>query len=163
MESHAAFGSLVRPRKQARSYVRSACFSHITGHFTRPAFLLSEQGRIFATRDGAREKGIYHTMSNTKHIRRVAPASGDTLINAIPQLVWIVHPDGWWEYVNQRWSDYTRLTLEQIQSDRWAHLQLIHPDDREGSRVLWQHALDTGGLFEHEGRTRNGQTGEYRW
>jgi PAS domain S-box-containing protein len=102
-------------------------------------------------------------MSKTKHIRRVAPASGDTLINAIPQLVWTVRPDGWKEYVNQRWCDYTGLTLAQIQSDRWDRFWLIHPDDHEGHRALAQHALGTGAVFEHEERLRNGQTGEYRW
>src|SRR2546421_10738451 len=102
-------------------------------------------------------------MSKTKHIRHVASVSGDTLINAIPQLVWTMRPDGWKEYVNQRWCDYTRLTLAQIQSDRCARFWLIHPDDHEGHRALAQHALGTGAVFEHEERLRNGQTGEYRW
>jgi len=102
-------------------------------------------------------------MSKTKHIRRVAPASGDTLIDVMPQIVWIMLPDGLHEYVNQRWSDYTGLTLAQIQSDRWAHLQFIHPDDREGNIAHWQHALDTGAPFEHEVRFKQGQTGVYRW
>ena len=81
----------------------------------------------------------------------------------MPQIVWTLLPNGLHEYVNQRWSDYTGLTLAQIQSDRWAHLQFIHPDDREGHLAHWQHALDTGALFEHEERFKQGQTGEYRW
>jgi PAS domain S-box-containing protein len=85
------------------------------------------------------------------------------LAETVPQLVWTARPDGMHEYTNQRWRDYTGLTLEHMQSDRWAHLQFIHPDDREDSRALWQHALDTGELFEHEERLRKSQTGEYRW
>jgi PAS domain S-box-containing protein len=75
----------------------------------------------------------------------------------------VARPDGQHEYTNQRWCDYVGLTLEQVQSDRWAHHQFFHLDDREGNRVLWQHALDTGAVYEHEERLRNSQTGAYRW
>ncbi|EFH88325.1 PAS domain S-box protein [Ktedonobacter racemifer] len=85
------------------------------------------------------------------------------LAETVPQLVWSTGPDGLHEYTNQRWRDYTGLTPEQVQSNRWAHLQLIHPDDREGTRALWQHAHDTGAMYEREERLRNGQTGAYRW
>ncbi|GHO82637.1 PAS domain-containing sensor histidine kinase [Dictyobacter formicarum] len=85
------------------------------------------------------------------------------LAETVPQLVWVKRPDGLYKYTNQRWRDYTGLTPQQIQSDRWAFIQFIHPDDQEGHRAHWQHALDTGEMFEHKARLRNGQTGEYRW
>ncbi|EFH88036.1 PAS/PAC sensor signal transduction histidine kinase [Ktedonobacter racemifer DSM 44963] len=85
------------------------------------------------------------------------------LAETVPQVVWVARPDGQHEYTNQHWCDYTGLTLEQIQSDRWAQLPFFHPDDREDRQARWQHALDTGAMYEHEGRLRNGQTGEYRW
>src|SRR5258708_31729530 len=50
-----------------------------------------------------------------------------------------------------------------MQRERWARLPFIHPDDREGTRALWQHALDTGAMYEHEERFRKSQTGAYRW
>ncbi|EFH80117.1 ATP-binding protein [Ktedonobacter racemifer] len=101
-------------------------------------------------------------MLKSKQTRRVPPASGDTLIEAIPQLVWTARPNGWHEYVNQRWRDYVGLTLEQVQSV-WAHFQFIHPDDQEGNRMHWEYALETGAMFEHEERLKQGPTGEYRW
>jgi PAS domain S-box-containing protein len=85
------------------------------------------------------------------------------LAETVPQLVMVARPDGLHEYVNQRWCDYTGLTLEHMQSDVWAPLQFIHPDDREGNRAHQQYAQDTGAMFEHEERLRNGQTGTYRW
>ena len=85
------------------------------------------------------------------------------LAETVPQLVWTTRSDGQTEYVNQRWRDYTGLTLEHVQSDKWAHLQFIHPDDCEGTRAFWQHALDTGDMYEREERLRNSQTGAYRW
>jgi PAS domain S-box-containing protein len=50
-----------------------------------------------------------------------------------------------------------------MQSNPWTHLQFIHPDDRAGNQALWQHAQDTGTMYEHEERLRNGQNGAYRW
>ncbi|GHO60803.1 PAS domain-containing sensor histidine kinase [Ktedonobacter robiniae] len=85
------------------------------------------------------------------------------LAEMVPQLVWTKRPDGQFAYTNQRWRDYTGSTLEQLQSDQWAHLQFLHPDDHEGNRAHWLHALDTGDMFEYEQRLRNAQTGEYRW
>ncbi|GHO90334.1 hypothetical protein KSF_003820 [Reticulibacter mediterranei] len=85
------------------------------------------------------------------------------LAETVPQLVWVARPDGWHEYVNQHWRDYTGLTPEQVQSDKRAYLQFIHPEDRESNRAVVQRALDTGTMFEHEERLRNAQTGEYRW
>src|SRR5258708_5543593 len=83
------------------------------------------------------------------------------LAETLPHLVWTTQPDDLHEYTNQRWRDYTGSTPEHIQ--RWDHLQFIHPDDRAGNQALWQHALDTGTMYEHEERLRNGQNGEYRW
>jgi len=94
---------------------------------------------------------------------KTSEANWRVLAETVPQLVMVARPDGRHEYMNQRLRDYTRFTLEQTQSDAWAYLRFIHPDDCEGSRALWQHALNTGEMFEHEGRLRNGQTGEYRW
>ncbi len=111
---------------------------------------------------GTREKGIYRKMSKTKQIRRAAPASNDTLIDAIPQVVWVIRPDGLFEYTNRRLRDYSGLVLEQIY-DRWAYLQFIHPDNQESCRARWQHALDTGTMFEYVERLRQSQTRKYRW
>jgi PAS domain S-box-containing protein len=85
------------------------------------------------------------------------------LAEAVPQFVWVARPDGCHEYVNQRWCDYTGMTLEHVQSNPRAELQFIHPDDHQGLRACVQHSRDTGAMFEHEERLRNSQTGEYRW
>ncbi|EFH82933.1 PAS domain S-box protein [Ktedonobacter racemifer] len=85
------------------------------------------------------------------------------LAETVPQLVWTTRPDGQFEYTNQHWCDYTGLTLEQTQSDQWAQLPFIHPDDQEDIRARWQHALETGDMYEHEGLLKHAHTGEYRW
>ncbi|GHO72300.1 histidine kinase [Ktedonobacter sp. SOSP1-85] len=83
------------------------------------------------------------------------------LIDAIPQFVWIIRPDGSAEYHNQRWCDSTNMTAEQAQGDGW--LQAIHPDDQQRVLERWQCAVQTGRPYEAELRLRHGTTGEYRW
>ncbi len=83
------------------------------------------------------------------------------LLDAIPQLVWTRRPDGFVDYTNQRWRDYTGMTTEQAQGDGW--LQSIHPDDRPRLQARWQSAVQTGRPYEGEQRLRHGTTGDYRW
>ncbi len=83
------------------------------------------------------------------------------LVDAIPQFVWMTRPDGSAEYCNQRWCDYTGMTVQQGQGDGW--LQAIHPDDQQPTLAVWQRAVQTGTSSETEMRLRQGTTGDYRW
>jgi PAS domain S-box-containing protein len=78
------------------------------------------------------------------------------LIDAIPQFVWTARADGSTEYSNQRWRDYTGLSVEE-----W--LQCLHPDDRRHSLDAWRTAVQTGMPYEMEHRVQQGSTGVYRW
>ncbi|GHO71849.1 hypothetical protein KSC_107410 [Ktedonobacter sp. SOSP1-52] len=93
--------------------------------------------------------------------RKRAEAELHTLIDAIPQFVWILRPDGFSEYGNQRWRDYTGMTHEQYQGDGW--LQAIHPDDSQHTLTVWHHACASGEPFEIEYRLKEGKTEGYRW
>src|SRR5258708_7449186 len=84
-----------------------------------------------------------------------------TLVDAIPHFVWMMRPDGFSEYHNRRWCDYTGKTSEQIQGDDW--LQFIHPDDPLPVQEAWQIAVRTGTPYEVEHRIQEGSTGGYRW
>jgi PAS domain S-box-containing protein len=83
------------------------------------------------------------------------------LAESIPQLVWTTTPDGWHDYFNSRWFDFTGMSLEQSQGWEWSNL--LHPDDRERTLEVWKYSLRTGAPYEIEYRFRNGRTGEYRW
>src|SRR5258708_12702421 len=61
------------------------------------------------------------------------------LAETVPQLVWVVGPDGLHEYVNQRCCDYLGLTAEHMQSNPWPHLQFIPPDHRPTNQPLRPH------------------------
>jgi len=93
--------------------------------------------------------------------RKRAEGEIHALIDAIPQLVWTGRPDGYVDYTNQRWRDYTGMTTEQAQGDGW--MQCTHPDDRQRVLAVWQSAVQAGRPYEAEQRLRQGTSGDYRW
>ncbi|HIK05231.1 MAG TPA: PAS domain S-box protein [Trichormus sp. M33_DOE_039] len=83
-----------------------------------------------------------------------------TMANTTPQMFWITQPDGYHEYFNQRWYDYTGETLEQAQGEGW--LEILHPDDVQRTIEHWYDCLQTGKDYDIEYRLRR-VDGEYRW
>ncbi len=83
-------------------------------------------------------------------------------IDSIPTLVWSARPDGSIDFLNQRWIDYTGLSLEQIQGWDWINTDIIHPEDLKDSIATWQKILASGELGEVEARMRS-RNKEYRW
>ena len=83
------------------------------------------------------------------------------LAESIPQMVWTTEPDGYHDYFNQRWLDYTGLTMEESMGLVWN--DVLHPDDRQRAWERWQYSLRTGEYYEIEYRFKNGRTGVYRW
>ena len=83
------------------------------------------------------------------------------LMDVMPQLIWIARPDGYVEYHNQRWRDYTQVSLEHARGDGW--MRCLHPDDWLVTLAAWETAAQTGEAYEQEQRLRNGTTGEYQW
>lgn len=82
------------------------------------------------------------------------------IIDAIPALVWSARPDGFAEFFNRRWLDYTGLTLEQTEG--WGWTAAIHPDDLEPLVNYWRSRLVSQEPGETEARLRRSD-GVYRW
>ena len=81
-------------------------------------------------------------------------------IDTIPVLAWCTRPDGWNEFLNQRWLDYTGLTIEEARG--WGWKVAIHPDDLPRLLDVWQGLLASGKSGELEARLRRAD-GVYRW
>src|SRR3990167_5472926 len=76
------------------------------------------------------------------------------------QIVWVMRADGTYTWFNQRWLDYTGLSM--AESLGRGLTGLVHPDDDlRGSRLLAQ-ALASGDPCEIEYRLRRAD-GVYRW
>src|SRR5215475_5185740 len=81
-------------------------------------------------------------------------------IDTIPGLVWSALPDGSAEFLNQRWLEYTGLSLKEGLD--WGGKVAVHPEDLARFMDEWKAALTEGKPLETEARLRRAD-GEYRW
>jgi PAS domain S-box-containing protein len=75
-----------------------------------------------------------------------------TVTESMPQMVWITKADGTHDYFNQRWLEYTGLSLEQSVGDGWT--AAFDPDEREGAMQRWNETVAKGEPYEAEYRLR---------
>lgn len=78
----------------------------------------------------------------------------------MPQMVWATRPDGYHDFYNKQWYDYTGLNFEQTKDKGWS--LVLHPDDYERTWKVWQHSLQTGEIYQVEYRMRR-HDGQFRW
>jgi PAS domain S-box-containing protein len=84
-----------------------------------------------------------------------------TLAEAIPQIVWSArHPDGEFDYVNERWSRATGASYDSALRHGW--LESVHPDDRRRLAEIWSTSRANCVQFEADCRLRAAD-GSYRW
>src|SRR5260370_24137167 len=81
-------------------------------------------------------------------------------IDAIPTLAWSARSDGAADFFNQRWLDYTGLSVEQARD--WGWMVALHPDDLNGLVEYWRSVPPSGEGGEIEARLRRFD-GAYRW
>jgi len=82
------------------------------------------------------------------------------LADTMPQMVWSTRPDGFHDYYNARWYEYTGMEPGSTDGEAWNGM--FHPEDQARAWAVWQHSLETGEPYEIEYRLRN-HSGEYRW
>lgn len=82
------------------------------------------------------------------------------IANSIDQMVWSTLPDGFHDYFNERWYDFTGVPHGSTDGKGWA--DIFHPDDRDRAWEQWRHSLATGDPYRIEYRLRH-HTGTYRW
>ncbi|MFL5402652.1 MAG: PAS domain S-box protein [Gemmatimonadales bacterium] len=81
-------------------------------------------------------------------------------IDSIPGLVWTALPDGYIDFLNQRWLEYTGLTLEEARG--WGWQAAVCPDDLPRLVEYWRSTLISGKPGEIEARLRR-HDGTDRW
>jgi formate hydrogenlyase transcriptional activator len=83
-----------------------------------------------------------------------------TMIDQMPTLAWSCRPDGSAEFVNQRWLDYTGLSMEEAVG--WGWQATIHPEDLGKTMETWLRIVASEEPGKDEARLRRFD-GEYRW
>lgn len=96
----------------------------------------------------------------TQDALRASEAEFRTLVETMPQIVWVTRPDGWHTHFNQNWHDFTGLTLEESLGHGW-NLP-FHPEDRATAAEKWRWAIEEGKSYEIQYRLRRWD-GIYRW
>jgi len=83
------------------------------------------------------------------------------IIDAIPQNIVVLGPDGRTLYANQATLNYTGLTLDEVMAADF-RTRVFHPDDVARLHDARQQALARGLSFDNEQRARR-HDGQYRW
>ncbi|WP_445503541.1 PAS domain-containing protein [Microvirga sp. G4-2] len=117
------------------------------------------------SRDGD-VSGIFvqgHDVTDHRRIENALRESEERLraiADSIDQLIWATRPDGFHDYYNQRWYEYTGVPEGSTDGAAWSGM--FHPDDREHAWKTWRHSLETGEPYHIEYRLRH-RSGQYRW
>jgi len=82
------------------------------------------------------------------------------LLESIPQMAWTALPNGYRNYFNQQWYDYTGQTFEEAKGDGWKATQ--HPDDLSATNEEYN-KLIKGETYFNEHRFRRASDGMWRW
>src|SRR5215469_17366284 len=90
-----------------------------------------------------------------------------TILDAIPQLISALTPDGHHIFANQALLDYTGLNREEQERRDWLaeadfRTRIFHPEDLERVREERSHGFSAGLPFQSEQRARC-HDGKYRW
>jgi PAS domain S-box-containing protein len=105
-------------------------------------------------------EGVAFVLDLTERKRAEQALQLQATLDSIPTMAWRARTDGFTEYINKRWLDYTGISLDQALGWQW--LALIHPDDVSGLRDSWLQLLASEKPGEAEARMR-GSNGSYRW
>ena len=82
------------------------------------------------------------------------------MAESMPQKIWTARPDGGIEYMNEQWTEFTGLPVEQMRGWRWT--EFLHPDDLPMNLAAWRNSVATGAPYHVQHRFRRAD-GRYRW
>jgi PAS domain S-box-containing protein len=119
--------------------------------------LLDDNGQVIGVSVAAAD------MTNEAVIREELQESEQRfrdMADSINQMIWVTRPDGYHEYYNKRWYEYTGVPYGSTDGDAWNGM--FHSEDQPRARERWQHSLVTGEPYEIEYRLRRAD-GVYRW
>lgn len=126
---------------------------------------ISVQGQVFyISEKPVRMAGVVTDVTERIQIRQKAEENARRfrlLLETIPQITWTLQADGTANFFNERWHNYTGISLQQSQNVGW--ISALHPDDVKHSRRVVQKAIKDGTSFTLESRFKHKADGMYRW
>jgi len=83
------------------------------------------------------------------------------LADSMPQIVWTATPDGYVDYYNERWFEFTGFPRDSFGDERW--VDLLHPQDLDAARDQWSESIHSGNPFNIEVRFWDRRASRWRW
>jgi PAS domain S-box-containing protein len=83
------------------------------------------------------------------------------LADAMPQMVWTAQADGYVDYYNQRWYEFTGFTRDAQHDASWE--RTLHPEDCDRTRETWHAAVSSGEPYDIEHRFFDRSENRWRW
>ncbi|MDQ8028309.1 MAG: PAS domain-containing protein, partial [Brevundimonas sp.] len=90
----------------------------------------------------------------------ISEAKFRAIADSLPQMVWSSLPNGFHDYYNARWYEFTGVPAGSTDGEAWN--DMFHPDDQKRAWADWRQSLATGEVYEIEYRLRH-RSGVYRW
>src|SRR6267378_3711928 len=118
--------------------------------------------RAVGTRSDRRRRAIARASIEAERAEEEVRQSENRLrlvIDTIPTMAWSLLPGGAVDFVNQRWLEYTGLSLEEALADS---MRTVHPEDAPRVMAKWRTDMAVGEQCEYDIRLRRAD-GEYRW
>ena len=146
---------------EKRPYVTEARFRTVGGEwrwfqaFSKPR--LDQSGNLLGY------VGLAVDVTESRRVEaalRESEARFRAITNSIDQMIWSTRPDGYHDFYNQRWYDYTGVPEGTTDGEGWN--DMFHPEDQALAWSRWRHSLATGQPYEIEYRLRH-RSGGYRW
>lgn len=110
-------------------------------------------GRLVARRTAREAEGARVALADSEIRFR-------TLADTMPQMVWSTLPDGYHDYYNARWYEFTGVPEGSTDGEAWNGM--FHPEDQDRAWEKWRQSLATGNPYQIEYRLRR-TDGAYRW
>jgi PAS domain S-box-containing protein len=83
------------------------------------------------------------------------------LADAMPQMVWTARPDGYIDYYNERWYEYTGSPRDTYGDASWE--SILHPEDVQKTHEIYYAAIHSGQPYNIEYRLMNSPENRWRW
>jgi PAS domain S-box-containing protein len=83
------------------------------------------------------------------------------LADAMPQIVWTARPDGYVDYYNERWYEFTGFSRDTFGDSSWE--PILHPEDIPHTREIYYSAIHSGQSYNIEYRLWDRFEERFRW
>jgi PAS domain S-box-containing protein len=83
------------------------------------------------------------------------------LADSMPQIVWAARPDGYVDYYNEKWYQFTGISRYFFGDESW--MQVVSPEDVERTKQAYYSAINSGQPFEVEFRLWDRDANRFKW